>query len=233
MPSLPPGELPRPPTPEAPVHDDHLLLFARLPVAGRVKTRLAAGTSDAFARDLYARCAGLVLDALREVEAARTVHVADAADVEAMGRFVGPGFRLLPQPAGDLTTRLEHAFALAFGEGARKVVVTATDTPGLDAARIRQALTALDARDAVLGPATDGGYYLLGLRRPSPTVFQDIRWSTDAVAAQTRARLAADGLELHELDPLPDLDTADDLRRFTRARPSHPISAWVRQDGRF
>jgi len=209
----------------------HLLLFARLPVPGRVKTRLAATTSDDFACALYARCARAVLHALVEVPAVRTVWVADAADVQAMRAFVGPGFRVRAQPEGDLTARLEHAFEHAFDEGARRVVVTATDTPGLDQAVLQRAVSALDRTDAVLGPATDGGYFLLGLRRPSPSVFRRIHWSTDVVASQTRERLAADGLSLSELEPLPDLDTQADLRAFVSAHPGHPVSRWVRGQG--
>lgn len=209
-----------------------VLLFARLPVPGRVKTRLARTTSPALAADLYRQCLLQVTHALEQAEAERTVWVAEAADVERMATLVGPAWRVRAQRSGGLTARLNHAFNEAFEAGADRVIVTATDTPGLSAEDVHQAVATLDTHDAVLGPATDGGYYLLGLRRWPVPVFRDISWSTSAVADQTRARLRAHGCTWGELAPRPDVDTEQDLRTWLRDHPDHALTRWVLQDGR-
>lgn len=206
-----------------------LLLFARLPREGRVKTRLAATLGGAFATAFYEDCAELVLTRLARVDGVRrVVFVADAGDVDAMREWVGPAWEVLPQAAGDLTVRLESAFNQVFREGAEAVVVTATDTPGLDAAVIGQARAVLAERDAVLVPATDGGYALLGLRVPTPGVFRDISWSTELVADQTRERLRQAGRTWGELSPLPDIDTEGDLRTWLE-RGDDPLRRRTRE----
>ena len=205
-----------------------LLLFARFPTPGRVKTRLARTTGDAFAAAWYRRCAERVLGSLAEVSATRLAFVADPADADRMQAWVGPAWQVRPQVPGDLTARLNAAFEEAHRLGSSPIVVTATDTPGLTGARVAQALRALADHDAVLGPATDGGYYLLGLRSPEPAVFEGIAWSTGLVADQTRARLRDAGLSWAELDPLADVDTEQDLAAFVEDHPDDPLARWVR-----
>jgi hypothetical protein len=134
---------------------------------------------------------------------------AAAADVRAWL----PGVRLLAQSGADLGARMADAFARAFARGASRVVLAGTDVPGLARETATAALSALDAADVVLGPAEDGGYYLVGLRAPAPALFSGMEWSTPGVLEETRARARAAGLAVHELAPLADVDTLDDLRR--------------------
>ena len=123
-----------------------------------------------------------------------------------------PGVRLLPQEGDDLGERMADAFARAFARGARRVAIVGTDVPGVTRETVLAALSALDAADVALGPAEDGGYYLLALREPRPELFAGIAWSTATVAAETRSRAAASGLTVRELPALRDLDTLEDLR---------------------
>lgn len=99
-------------------------------------------------------------------------------------------------------------------EGASRAVLIGTDCPGLSAALLEEALEALNHRDAVLGPALDGGYVLIGLRIAAPTLFQGIPWGTDQVLEMSRVRLRALGWCWHELEPLRDLDRPNDLLYF-------------------
>lgn len=131
-----------------------------------------------------------------------------------------PGMRLLAQSGPDLGARMADAFARAFARGASRVALVGTDTPGVTRETVALALSALDAADIVLGPAEDGGYYLVALRGPRPALFAGIDWSTPRVLDETRARAAAAGLAVRELTPLADIDTLDDLRR-----------AWPRIEG--
>jgi len=100
----------------------------------------------------------------------------------------------------------------AFARGASRVAVVGTDAPGVARETVVAALDALDAADVVIGPTEDGGYYLLALREPRPEHFAGIAWSTPLVADETRARAAAAGLVVHEIERLRDVDTIEDLR---------------------
>ncbi|HEY7925129.1 MAG TPA: TIGR04282 family arsenosugar biosynthesis glycosyltransferase, partial [Vicinamibacteria bacterium] len=112
----------------------------------------------------------------------------------------------------DLGARLTDAFARAFGRGATRVAIVGSDIPGVTRATALQALDALSAADLVVGPAEDGGYYLIALREPHPELVRGIDWSTPAVLAQTLERAKASGLRVHALEPLRDVDTLADLR---------------------
>jgi rSAM/selenodomain-associated transferase 1 len=191
-----------------------VLVFVRAPVLGRVKTRLAAAIGDAAALRVYRR---LAEHTLREAAAlagegvrVRVHHTpADAGD--AVRAWLGEGPAYLPQADGDLGTRMEDAFARAFADGAERVVIVGSDLPELSAGLLRRAFDALAAHPAVLGPARDGGYYLLGLTRPVPGIFEGIAWSTAEVLAATLSRFRAAGIEPAMLEVLADVDEAEDL----------------------
>jgi rSAM/selenodomain-associated transferase 1 len=190
-----------------------LALFLKAPVAGRVKTRLAATVGDATACAVYR---WLAERQCREVPGdwSATVHVDPPDAVAACRAWLGARFDYAAQQGGTLGERLAHAARAAFTRGAAPWLVIGGDCVGLGHARLREAAGALaDGADAVLGPAEDGGYYLLGLRRLAPEVFHDIPWSTGEVAAVTRRRAAAAGLRLAELPPLPDIDDEASLVR--------------------
>ena len=121
---------------------------------------------------------------------------------------------MAPQGGGDLGTRLTRTFAEHFAQGAERVVVIGADCPELTAADIAAALDALKVCDVVLGPALDGGYWLVGLRAPQPGLFREIAWSTTEVLAQTEAKARAAGLSVRRLRALSDVDTFDDWQRW-------------------
>ncbi len=125
--------------------------------------------------------------------------------------WLGEGPRYLPQGDGPLGVRMRAAFRAAFASGARRVVVVGSDLPELSTALLRRAFECLEAREAVVGPARDGGYYLLGLARPLPGIFEGIAWSTPGVLAATLQRLRATGVEPALLEELADVDVAADL----------------------
>jgi rSAM/selenodomain-associated transferase 1 len=131
-----------------------------------------------------------------------------------------PGEQLWPQPAGDLGHRMAAAFTEGFARGPRRVALVGTDVPGLSQAIVAEAFSALDRDDVALGPARDGGYYLVALRQGHPGLFADIAWSTAQVLPATLARAQGLGLGVHLLPLLTDLDTIEDLRaEWPRVRP--------------
>ena len=157
----------------------------------------------------------------RREPVALEVRFADGT-ADHMREWLGSGMDYYPQGEGDLGVRMEGAFRDAFSRGAGRVVLVGTDCPGLDAPVMRAAFAALRRKDLVLGPATDGGYWLIGLRRPAPALFADMPWSTDSVFERTRDRARSLGLSVHTLEPLPDVDRPEDLPYWEEAKKRSP-----------
>lgn len=190
-----------------------VLAFLRHPIPDLTKTRLIPALGAVGAARVYRRIADRVLDEVRRMQRPnlrRVAWVTPAGSLEDVRSWVGPLFDLRPQPPGDLGRRLAVAFAAAFDEGAKSVIALGTDCPWVTARLLDDAFEALVNHDAVLGPALDGGYYLLGLSRLLP-VFEGIPWSTEQTAAATLARLAQSGARTQQLPPLRDIDSPDDL----------------------
>jgi uncharacterized protein len=187
-----------------------LIVMAKAPVPGFAKTRLI----PALGADGAARLAARLLEhTLREARAARlgAVKLACAPDTSHAAFAAQRGVALVPQGQGDLGARMQRQFEQAFAQGAARVLVIGTDAPALDAAMLRRAADALADSDAVFVPAADGGYALIGLRRVLPSLFNDMPWSTSAVMAVTRQRLAQAALRHVELPTVHDIDEAGDL----------------------
>ena len=197
----------------------HLLVFARVPALGRVKSRLAAGVGEAAALAIYHELLGITRAAVLDAEVPATVWLADTAGAEpsATEAREWAGLRTRCQPAGDLGERMAAAFATAFAEGAGRVAIIGTDCPGLRGHHLTRALALLAEYEVVLGPATDGGYYLLALSSPQPALFQHKAWSTDSVLADTVADARRLGLRVALLPELRDVDTAADLDAWRTA----------------
>jgi rSAM/selenodomain-associated transferase 1 len=195
------------------VSDRALIVFLKHPEAGKVKTRLAPALGAGTAAALYRALCEEVLEATvpREGEYERLVFFAPPEAAESMRAWL-PGLRLHPQAGGDLGARMRAAFARAFDRGAGRVAIVGTDTPEVSRATVAGALDVLDEADVVLGPAEDGGYYLLALRQPQPALFDGIAWSTSTVLEATVARAEQGALRVHQLARLRDVDTPEDLR---------------------
>ncbi|HET8631773.1 MAG TPA: TIGR04282 family arsenosugar biosynthesis glycosyltransferase [Thermomicrobiales bacterium] len=189
-----------------------LLVMAKVPRAGAVKTRLcppltpglAADLYRAFLRDTLATGAGLAGVALGVV-------YPPVDDARALRALLPPGATLWPQEGQGLGAGLGGAFARAFALGYRRVAIVSSDSPTLPPAVLEEAFAALDDHDLVLGPTLDGGYYLIGLTAPRPELFDGIAWSTPAVYGQTLARAADLGLRVHATPAWHDVDGAADL----------------------
>lgn len=195
----------------------HLAVFARWPIPGQVKTRLSPALPPALACDLYR---ALLADTLAAAAAAsvdsRRLYWADAPTLEVPFPGAEP-FEPHVQHGADLGARLEDAFAGMLTRPRDRAVVIGSDAPGVTAARIDKAFAALELADVAVGPASDGGYWLIGLAAPAPALFRDVHWSTEHVLAQTLERAAAHRHAVSELMPLPDLDTPADLVRLIAA----------------
>ncbi len=195
--------------------DAAVVIFAKAPVAGQVKTRLIPRLGVDAAAALHAR---LVERTLRMACAAALAEVGLWCTPDCHHAFfqrLGQQFRvhLHAQTGEGLGQRMHQAFSDALQRKAR-VILIGTDCPALDHTYLHQAFAALhDKDDVVLGPAEDGGYVLIGLRRPVAGLFNEMTWGTDAVLAQTLERARALGLKTHLLPVLWDVDRPEDVER--------------------
>jgi len=191
-----------------------IAVMAKAPVPGRAKTRLIPALGAAGAAVLATR---LLEHAVQVASAAQVGPVTlwgtpDAA--HPLFRRLAQTYRLAlrTQPNGDLGARMHAAVAAAGGP----VLVIGTDCPALEAAHLRKAAAVLRHHDAVVTPAEDGGYVLIGLRRPEPSLFSGMAWGTASVMDEARLRFRATALRWHELPPLWDVDVPADLARMRR-----------------
>lgn len=184
-------------------------LFAKWPTAGAVKTRLGGPTPDWGARAAHA----FLLDSvarLSAVDAQRVLVFAPAKAQDAFLPLVQGRFALAAQGDGDLGRRMAGFITARLEAGADAVVLVGADSPTLPIAYVEQAFEELQRADVVLGPATDGGYYLIGCGRRLPPIFEGVEWSSNRVLADTVARLADPSWRLALLPPWYDVDTSDD-----------------------
>lgn len=187
-----------------------LILFAKYPVPGSVKTRMIPALGAERAARLHRRLTETALDTARASGEPVTVSFAGRSD-KAFRSWLGQDVHLLEQVWGDLGVRMQAAFAEAFRLGADKVIAIGADVPQLTSARLHEALDALDHADVVIGPAEDGGYYLIGMRCLHVELFHGIDWGSDVVLTQTQRVLKASGLRSFNLPLLADMDRPEDL----------------------
>ena len=203
-------------------HKRALLVFSRLPRKGLVKSRLAAhiGTQKAF--DCFLRLSARCLSAASGVYSARFLYLYPGSwttgDFYPL-RPVLSRFRIRAQKPGNLGEKMAGAFCDMFSQGYSQAVIIGVDIPLITTQVIEKAFSILETRDVVLGPALDGGYYLIGIRAESegwPALFRNIPWGTAMVLEDTIKRAMKTGLEPVLLRPHFDVDTWDDLLRWRR-----------------
>jgi rSAM/selenodomain-associated transferase 1 len=193
---------------------DVLAIFVKEPRPGLVKSRLAAAIGPEAAASVYRVLAEEVVrrSAPRRGEFDRVLVFDPPSAGAAVGDWLGfEAALLLPQSSGDIGMRMQRALADIFARGARRVALVGTDVPALGREDVRGALDSLDEHDVVLGPATDGGYYLIALKQPQPELFDGIGWSGPDVLAATLDRASRRDLGVRVLRTIGDVDTIEDL----------------------
>jgi len=186
-----------------------LLILVRNPELGKVKTRLAATIGDENALKIYQELLRHTLKVTKNLAVRKQLFYADYVpeqDIWPIGNY-----EKHLQENGDLGQRMQNAFAQAFAGGAKKVIVIGSDCYELTQTILEEAFNKLLRNDAVIGPATDGGYYLLGFSRLNPTVFEHKSWSTNSVYHETCADLKKAGMSFSVLPILSDVDEEADL----------------------
>jgi rSAM/selenodomain-associated transferase 1 len=187
-----------------------VLIFQKNEVLGKVKTRLAAGVGEEQALEIYQQLLAKTYLALRDVSVSITSYFSEFIPENP----IHSAENKLVQVGQDLGERMKNAFAENFESGMEKVVLIGTDCPSLEGIHLAQAFEALDQSDLVIGPAQDGGYYLIGMKRRADFLFEGITWSTELVLSQTLALAAEQGLQTSLLPVLEDIDTLEDWDRY-------------------
>ncbi|HAV61316.1 MAG TPA: hypothetical protein DCY13_03015 [Verrucomicrobiales bacterium] len=201
-----------------PAPNTQLIVFVKAPRPGLVKTRLAAGLGAEQAAAAYRQLVDHLCPALEESANVQLRY--DPADAfPEIKHWLRPGWTSEPQDQGGLGARLLGAFEGSAARGFGRTLIIGSDCPWIDGRDLHEAELVLERHDLVLGPAVDGGYWLIGLKQPHPGLFDGIEWSTERVLRQTVAAAERLGLSHELLRTLPDVDTEADWIEFMRRAP--------------
>ena len=192
---------------------ERLIIFYKNPELGKVKTRLAATVGEEMALAVYFRLASHTRTVVSSVSADKVVYYSQAVDFEDEWKDVHKAM----QKGSDLGERMHHAFEESFALGYESVCIIGTDCWQLEAKHLQEAFEQLITHEVVIGPATDGGYYLLGMKQMHAQFFQDKVWSSDTVLSRTLTDLKTLHLTFHLLPSLSDVDEEKDLPNHWRS----------------
>ncbi|TFG70393.1 MAG: glycosyltransferase [Anaerolineales bacterium] len=191
---------------------NHLIIYAKRPLPGYAKTRLGAEIGIESSAGVYARLLySYLYDLLHQKSPSLSIELSVASPEDtAYFEYAFPELSVTPQLKGDLGARMAASFQQAFQKGAQAVVLTGSDILGLNRSIIKRAFSTLEIHPGVIGPAPDGGYYLIGMQAPGCNLFNDITWSTQDVLAQTKNLAHEQNLNLIHLPTLKDMDDSDE-----------------------
>jgi uncharacterized protein len=192
-----------------------LLVFTRFPEPGKVKTRLVPALGNEGACRVHKEMTEYTLTVLLTSGAELEIWF-EGGDEGSMRSWLGQNLRYRPQRQGDLGAKLIQAFVEAFSDNEDCVAAVGCDCPDLTSEHIREAFSRLREFDLVLGPAKDGGYYLIGMRTPQTNLFKEINWGSKYVLQQTLAIAMELGLKVSLLEELADVDRPEDLPVWLR-----------------
>ncbi|MBW4666965.1 MAG: TIGR04282 family arsenosugar biosynthesis glycosyltransferase [Cyanomargarita calcarea GSE-NOS-MK-12-04C] len=193
---------------------ERLIVFTRYPEPGKAKTRLIPALGAKAAADLHQKMTEYTLTTVKQLRQVHSLTVEvwfAGGDLTRMQTWLGPDLLYQLQPEGNLGDRMTLAFQSAFDNNVDAAIIIGTDCPNLTGTILAQAFLELQHNDVVLGPATDGGYYLIGLRQFVPELFEAIAWSTERVFQQTVDIVSKLNLSVTCLPTLTDVDRPEDL----------------------
>jgi hypothetical protein len=210
--------------------DQGVVVFVRSPVLGKVKTRLARAIGAEKALGVYRLMAAHVINQARKAAPA-AVCFTPAADLALVRQWLGADLFCWPQAQGDLGSKMAGAFADVFAWGWKKAVVVGSDIPQISAALMLEALEQLGQTDAVIGPAHDGGFYLIGFtsRTFAARVFDKVDWGTPTVLGQTIANMHTMGIGCQRLATFGDVDDFNGLKALICRRHQPPLPESLRR----
>ena len=214
-------------------HQKKLIVFTRYPEPGTTKTRLIGALGAYGAAELHRQMVELAVGVARELNASAGIAIEirfAGGDYSRMRQWLGNDMEYAGQVGMDFGERMDNAFKAGFDQGCNRIVLIGSDCPDLTTAILEEAFKALDHHPVVLGPAADGGYYLIGLKKRLSNVFQDITWGTETVLEETLKALSSIEVSCTLLEQLSDVDTPEDLHiweKTQKARNSNSFSVII------
>lgn len=191
-----------------------LIIFSRYPEAGKTKTRMIPALGAVGAAELQRQMTEHTLNTAKKLFSCRDINIEvhfTGGNKQSMSEWLGNDFKYIPQVVGDLGHKMRSAFDRAFSLGNKRVVTIGIDCPDITQGILDNAFNFLQKQDLILGSAEDGGYYLIGLNRTIPQLFQNINWGTEQVLKQTKDIAQQLNLKVHCLPCLSDVDRPEDL----------------------
>ncbi len=189
--------------------NETLIIFAKNPALGHTKTRIGKKLGDEVALAIYYKLINRAQKVTKDLNCSKVVYYSDFIDTEDTwdnGLYIKK-----KQKSTDLGSRMAHAFEQEINQGAGKVILVGTDIYDLTSEIIEEAFTKLDDYDVVIGPAKDGGYYLIGMKQPNPKIFELEKWSTSTVFHETIKLIESEGTTWTKVTELNDIDESEDL----------------------
>lgn len=192
------------------IHKNALIIMIKNPVKGKVKTRLAKDIGEEQALLVYNKLLDHTCKIASEIQVDRFVFYSE--NIDRKDQFNTTNFKKYVQCDGDLGVRMEYAFSIPFKNEYHKVVMIGADCFDLTSSTIQKAFDALDNHDFVIGPAKDGGYYLIGMKKWNRWIFKDKAWSTMELLHQTQQDITNHNATVYQLELLSDIDIIEDLK---------------------
>ena len=214
-------------------NDKAIIVFARLPVIGKVKTRLAKDLGIDFATSFYKVCAEHTFNEVLKLERtgiAPILFCSEESEFDEVKKWSNNKFGYFPQQGHDLGERMLNAFNAISNAGYRNIILVGTDSPGISAELMDDGLDLLKNYKCVIGPSDDGGYYLIGFNSTVYDLFHCMEWSTDSVFSKTIERLKGENLSYFVMEEMIDIDTKEDLKKWNNNYISalvHPVKIFL------
>ncbi|MGD1715124.1 TIGR04282 family arsenosugar biosynthesis glycosyltransferase [Dapis sp. BLCC M172] len=199
------------------MNNEQLIIFSRYPEPGKTKTRLIPALGEEGAANLQRKMTETTLIKAKKLlnRMSLSIEIRFAGgNLQLMKNWLGSDLKYQEQGTGDLGERITRAFESAFNRGMKYVVIIGIDCPSLTPEIMLQAFGKLTQSDVIIGPATDGGYYLIGIKKIIPELFQGINWGTSVVLSQTVAIARKINLAIDYLPKLSDIDRPEDLEKL-------------------
>lgn len=210
------------------------IVFLKFPQEGEVKTRLAKDKSEKFATEFYKVCVEHTISEVKEMQESAEIFLFVESNLTEIKEWLGTGINIYEQKGEDLGVKMKNAFEEVFNKGFEHVIIIGTDIPGISSSILKTAFRHLKSTETVIGPAQDGGFYLLGMNQLHEELFKETEWSTDEVLPTLLVKIKSLGCQFVMLPELIDIDHEADIKDWMMSEDvstEHPVAKFFLDNG--